>query len=172
MPFLVDFVSVVHSFYGVLHFSFFVLQWILQMGFLATYIYLSLGTSVYYHLFHGKLGLRPSSSRESTWRIKVQSWSLALTRAAAESVPGGTSFYVVALDSAGHLLEFLSWVGDVLAFWDSTLVLCFRLSKVLSAVVLLYALLTFKKSESIQIIRLTNTCFKMLDELYRKNMSF
>lgn len=76
MPFLLDFVSVVHSFYGVLHFSFFVLQWILQMGFLAACICLTLGTSVYYHLFHGKLGLRSSSPRESTWRIKIQSCPL------------------------------------------------------------------------------------------------
>lgn len=36
----------------------------------------------------------------------------------------------------------------------------------------LYVLLAFKESESIQITRLTYTCFKMLDELDRKNMSF
>ncbi|KAK4828993.1 hypothetical protein QYF61_001727 [Mycteria americana] len=55
---------------GVLGKRYKVVQWILQMGFLAAYIYLTLGTSVRYHLFHGKLGLCPSSSRESTWRIK------------------------------------------------------------------------------------------------------
>lgn len=63
-------------------------------------------------------------------------------------------------------------MGDVPGSWDCTLVACFRLSKVLSAVVLLYALLTFKESESIGIMRLTNTCFKMLDELNGKNVAF
>lgn len=65
LPFLVDFVSVVHSFYGVVHFLVFILQWIIQMGFLAADICFTLGTSVCCHLFHGKLGLCLSSLRES-----------------------------------------------------------------------------------------------------------
>lgn len=73
MPFLVDFVSVVHSFYGVLHVSFFVLQWILQMGFLAAYIYLSLGTSVCYLLLMGNWAcvLCPLGSQHGESRYKV-----------------------------------------------------------------------------------------------------
>lgn len=71
--------------------------------------------------------------------------SLALTRAVDESVTEETSSDVAVLDKARHLSEFLSRVGDVLSSWDSTLAVCFRLSKVLSAVVLL----TFEESESI-----------------------
>lgn len=107
MPFLVDFVSVVLSFYGVLHFSFFVLQWILQMGFLAAYICLILGTSVYYRL-SWEIGLASLFPQGVSMENQGTKLSFALARAVNENMPEETSLDLVVYNSARHLSGFLS----------------------------------------------------------------